>query len=399
MNTSAWRPEVLYEHLLHGPRFQILDVRSAEEFAAWRIEGREPIPTVNVPYFEFLDLDTDEDVVKAVLKSAPQTLLPRLDTGLPVLVVCPHGNTSDLVAEGLRQLGRDAANLDGGMAAWGDHYHVETVAEEAALRILQISRPARGCLSHVLVSEGAAAVIDPLRHVSVYLDTVQRHGARVTHVLDTHMHADHLSGGVSLAEHTDTDYHLHPYDAIHPMDLLPARYGFEFLRDGQRFRIGRADVRAIHIPGHTLGEVAFLVNERWLLAGDSIFIESVARPDLGGHPEQWTPLFRQSLQRLLALPGETVLLPAHFSTARESDAEGRFMAALGGLRTRNEGLALATGEEAAFTRFILASLPTFPPGYVEIKRVNAGLTSADERKASELELGKNVCALASRTAD
>lgn len=393
---TTWEPEELYRRLLHGPAFQILDVRSAGEFTAWRIEGRETVPTLNVPYFEFLDLDNDEDVAAAVVHSAPQTLLPRLAPELPILTVCPHGHTSALVAEGLRQLGRQAVNLGGGMAAWGDHYHVETIVEQDGLSITQVSRPARGCLSHIIASSGVAAVIDPLRHVQVYADFAAQRGLRITHVLDTHMHADHLSGGVGLARQAQVEYHLHPYDAIHPMDLLPAEFPFRFLEDGQRIQVGRAELRVLHIPGHTLGEVAFLVNEQWLLAGDSIFLESVARPDLGGHPEQWAPLLHRSLHRLLQLPADTVLLPAHFNALREGGPTGKFHGTLGQLRTSNEGLAIAARSEAEFMRYILASLPTFPAGYVEIKRVNAGLISADERKASELELGKNVCALAKR---
>ncbi len=396
MTMTTWQPETLYQRLLNGPAFQILDVRSADEYAAWRIEGREPVPSVNVPYFEFLDLEADEDVTRAVMQSAPDALLPRLDARLPVLAVCPHGHTSAYVAEGLRRLGRDAVNLAGGMAAWGNHYHVETIAHEEGLVIAQISRPARGCLSHMLISDGVAAVIDPLRHLQVYEDLATQHNVRITHVLDTHMHADHLSGGVPLANSNAVDYHLHPYDAIHPMDLLPARFPFRFLEDAQRLHVGRTDVQVIHIPGHTLGEVAFLVNGHCLLGGDSIFVESVARPDLGGHPEQWTPLFQQSLQRLLALPDETMLLPAHFSRAREGGPDGRFTATLGHLRGANEGLVMATRSEQEFTRYILESLPNFPPTYVEIKRVNAGLVPVDERKATELELGRNVCALAKR---
>lgn len=392
-NIATWDVAEVYRRLRHGPSFQMLDVRAAPDFAAWRIEGRAPIPTLNLPYFEFLDLDQDEDVVGAVVHSAPTAILPHLQPDLPVLVICPHGNTSALVAEGLRRLGVPAVNLAGGMAAWGDHYHAATIVDTGALRIVQISRPARGCLSHMVASDGKAAVIDPLRHVQVYRDFAAAHGWDITHVLDTHMHADHLSGGVVLAQQAQVDYHLHPYDAIHPMDMLPARLDYRFLHEGQCLRVGHAVLRALHIPGHTLGEVAFLVNDEWLIAGDSLFIASVARPDLGGHPEKWAPLFHHSLQRLLTLPDGTVVLPAHFSTLQEGDTAGRFMARLDELRMHNEGLAMAARPEAEFTRYVLGSLPEFHDKYVEIKRVNTGLAEADERRASELELGKNVCAL------
>jgi glyoxylase-like metal-dependent hydrolase (beta-lactamase superfamily II) len=75
---------------------------------------------------------------------------------------------------------------------------------------------------------------------------------------------------------------MHPYDGIHPIDVLPPRLSYQPLWDGQQFRVGKATIETIHIPGHTLGNVVYLVNGRYLLTGDSIFIESIARPDLGG---------------------------------------------------------------------------------------------------------------------
>ncbi|MCS7041106.1 MAG: hypothetical protein NZP34_15985, partial [Caldilineales bacterium] len=101
-----------------------------------------------------------------------------------------------------------------------------------------------------------------------------------------------------------------------------------------------------------------------------------------------------SLAKLLNLPAETVILPGHFSSLREADENGLFAQTLGTLKAQNEGLQMVQRGEEEFVRYILSSLPTFPPQYVDIKRVNAGLLVPDEDKASELELGKNICALA-----
>jgi glyoxylase-like metal-dependent hydrolase (beta-lactamase superfamily II) len=139
--------------------------------------------------------------------------------------------------------------------------------------------------------------------------------------------------------------------------------------------------------------VAFLVDQRYLLSGDSLFLESVARPDLGGKAEAWAPLLYDSLQRMAELPDETVVLPAHFSDITAADADGVFRATLGELKQRNPGLLKLAEGERAFGDYILANLPEFPPAYVEIKRANAGLLSPDARKAQELELGKNICAV------
>lgn len=389
---TSWTPAQLYERLMNRETFQILDIRTTGEFASWQIEGRAPIPVVNIPYIDFLDLDETEDVVEAALRGLPEGVEPKLAPGLPVLAVCPHGNTSGYVAEALRQRGREAANLEGGMAAWGAYYHGSPVTDSEQYRLFQISRPARGCLSHVLISQGEAVVIDPGRHIGEYSALVEREQARLVAVLDTHMHADHISGGVQLAESSAVDYHLHPYDAIHPMDMLPARFSYRYLKDGQRLRIGSVELKVVAIPGHTIGQVAFLAGNH-LFAGDSIFVRSIARPDLGGKPDQWTPLFYRSLRSLLELPDDTWVLPAHFSTLTELDDDGICRDTIGHLREHNPGLRMAMETEEVFARYIKASLPRFPEAYIDIKRVNAGLMEADEAKAEELELGKNVCAL------
>jgi glyoxylase-like metal-dependent hydrolase (beta-lactamase superfamily II) len=237
-------------------------------------------------------------------------------------------------------------------------------------------------------------VIDPLRHVGRYLDVTRARGARIVAVIDTHAHADHISGGRALAAQAAAPYHLHPYDAIHPMDMLPASFGFEPLREGGRLTFGAGGLEVLHVPGHTLGAVALLLDRRFLFTGDTLFVKSIARPDLGGKAEAWTPLHHASLRRLLGLGAGVVVCPGHFSTEAEAGPDGAFTARLGDLAARNDGARHALGGSESFARYILASLPEFPPQYVEIKRVNIGLSAPDEARASELELGRNVCALA-----
>lgn len=392
---TAAHPQDIWERLLHDEPMFILDVRNRDEFEHWRVEGPHPVPTLNVPYFELLDLESEgEDIAEAVMRGVrAQELAPRLPHDRPILAVCAEGNTSGFVAEGLRRLGFDAVNLEGGMEAWGNFYTWHPVVESGRFSLFQVARPARGCLSHVLVSAQRAAVFDPGRHVEQYCELAAAAGARIEAVLDTHLHADHLSGGPSLGRREHVPYHLHPYDAIHPIDMLPARIAYRPLEDGETFLIGQAEVRALHFPGHTLGMVAFLVEGRYLLSGDSLFLESIARPDLGGRAEAWAPLLYESLQRMVELPDDTVVLPAHFSEMAAGDEHGVFHATLGELKRRNPGLLkLAEGKEA-FCDYILANLPTFPEAYVEIKRANAGLATPDERQALELELGKNICAV------
>jgi glyoxylase-like metal-dependent hydrolase (beta-lactamase superfamily II)/rhodanese-related sulfurtransferase len=397
LSRDQWTAADLADRLAAGERPFLLDVRNEDEFAAWRIEGRSALDALNLPYFEILERGGKDEVVDSVreyFSGGGSTALPRDRT---ILTVCAKGGTSALVAEGLRGLGIPAINLDGGMDAWSALYIERPVVADAALTIVQVSRPARGCLSHIVASEGRAAVIDPLRHHERYLEIARERGWAIAAIIDTHAHADHVSGGPALARATRAPYFLHPFDAIHPLDMLPGRLAFEYLRDGEEIRVGAATLRVLHVPGHTLGNTALLANERYLLAGDTIFIRSIARPDLGGRGDTWAPLHFESLSRLAALPGETLVLPGHSSHPGESDARGVFGATLSRLLAENDDLRSLERGRDEFVQSVLANLPTFPPEYIEMKRVNVGLAAPDEDRIAELETGKNICGLASHT--
>jgi glyoxylase-like metal-dependent hydrolase (beta-lactamase superfamily II)/rhodanese-related sulfurtransferase len=375
-----------------GEEFTLLDVRNDDEFARWRIEGRHTPPTVHIPYF--VAIEDPDAFLSQVERQVPKDKL--------VVAVCAKGDSSAWVAEEfLRPKGYRVVNLEGGMIAWGSYYDAHEVPESAddVVRVIQLERTARGCLHYIVNYDGdKAIVIDPPRHFERVLEITQQNGWRITHIFDTHAHADHISGGLPLSRVTGAPYFLHPYDAIHPIDVLPATFEFEWLKDGMTFKLGEATLKVIHIPGHTLGNVAYLLEgkRRYLFTGDSIFIVSIARPDLGGRGETWSPMWYDTLtKKLLTLPDDVLVLPGHFSQHKEARTDGVFAATLGELKETNEDLRRAmTGSKDEFVAWMLANLPEFPPQYVDIKRVNAGLLHPDEEKANELELGKNICALA-----
>jgi len=391
---TVWTPGRLLERLERAEPLFVFDVRNRDEAERFRLEGRTALPGVNLPYFEMLELGGRDDMVDSVVACVERELEAELPRDLPVLAVCAKGETSEFVAEGLRRLGYESASLAGGMRAWGTHYVTRPVVDEPALAIHQVMRIARGCLSYVVSSGREALVIDPLRHLEPYLELARARGVRIAGVIDTHAHADHISGGPALAARTGAPYYLHPYDGIHPVDMVPPRIPYEPLREGQALRAGKVELAVLHAPGHTLGLVALRLDDRFLLTGDSIFIRSIARPDLGGKADVWAPLHTRSLRRLAALPEEIVVLPGHFSSLAEANERGLFAAPLGQLARRNDGLAaLRREDDAGFVRYLLASLPAPVAEYMDIKRVNAGLLSPDEDDAFALELGKNVCAL------
>jgi glyoxylase-like metal-dependent hydrolase (beta-lactamase superfamily II)/rhodanese-related sulfurtransferase len=390
---TQWTAAELNERLEKGEEFFVFDVRNEDEYESWKIEGSAPLPMANVPYYEMLEVDEHDDVVDSFVDFLGRGWADKLPKDKPVLAVCAKGDTSEFVAQAMQKMGFEAFNLEGGTKAWGDYYYYRALEESPERSVYQMVRPARGCLSYVVASEGQAVVIDPLRHISHYADLAEEKGFEIVLILDTHGHADHISGGPALVEEIEVPYFLHPYDGIHPIDVLPAKIAYDYLEDGLEFSVGSVEILTIHIPGHTLGNAAFLLDDRYLFTGDSIFIESIARPDLGGHGDTWAPIHYHSLRKLLEVGDGVVVLPAHFSSLKEQNEEGLYAASIGHLKRSNDGLLMVQKSEEEFVEYILASLPKFPDEYVDIKRVNAGLLEAGETKASELELGKNICAL------
>lgn len=382
-SVAAFTPAELYASMLRDEPLFILDVRNADEFARSPIEGRAGLTTLNLPYFEFLE---DEDGCAA-----------RVPDDREIMVVCSKEGSSQYVAGLLQERGYRARYLEGGFVSWGNFYDLRDVVSAPWGRIVQIARPARGDLSFAVISDGQAALIDPLRHTQVYHDLLAEAGATLTRIFDTHVHADHISGGPALAEQTGAPYYVHAYDAIHPIDMLPAVIAYTHIEEGHSFQIGQVTITARWFPGHTLGQVNYRLNapdgQSALFTGDGIFLSSFGRPDLGGKGEAWTPMLYRSLtERLPAMADDsTLILPAHFSSLDEG-RDGIFAAPYGEVRANND--ALRPRDEAEFTSYVLGHLPVFPPEYVEIKRVNIGLVTPCDGTANELELGKNICALA-----
>lgn len=383
-SVKSFTAQELYQRIVGNEPLLIVDVRNEDEFGRWHVEGRDSLKIVNIPYFGFIE-DEDSSVARVPAHHDE------------ILVICAKEGSSQFVAEILQAHGFTARYLAGGINTWGNLYDVRDVVSTESGRVIQIARPARGDLSFVIVSNGQAAIVDPLRHIDHYLNVIDRAGAHLTHIFDTHAHADHISGGPALAQKTGAGYYMHAYDAIHPLDMLPAVISYNHIVDGQKFQVGQFTVEVIWFPGHTLGQVNYLFTDpagnSYLFTGDGLFLKSFGRPDLGGRGQAWAPIVYDSVYRRLParINQNTLILPAHFSVMSEDNGQGVFAATYGWVLQHND--ALKYSDKQAFLDFVLSHLPTFPPEYVEIKRVNAGLVVPDEEKASELELGKNICAL------
>ncbi len=364
----------LHEEILRGRIPEILDVRNSEEFAAQKLEGRQEVPTRHVPVYELLE--------------EPDRFASDTQDG--AVVVCGHGNGSALVVEEFSSLGKETKSLAGGMEAWVSLLvPVELDDIPAPARAWQLQRPAKGCLSYVIGVPGEnCIVVDPARHHTPYLDLAREHAMTITHVIDTHVHADHISGGPGLAESLGVEYHLPPEDSSEEIPF-PNRP----LTDGEELSLGGDSVvRALtmHLPGHTPGTTALLVSEHLMLVGDTIFVRGLGRPDLTGQAEDLArSLFRSVHERLEPLDPATVIAPAHWSSPEEYNDAGAVTTTL---RQVFEATLLNERAIERFVEEIVGTLPEAPETYDTIRLVNAGQLRPPEDELSVLDVGRNQCA-------
>jgi glyoxylase-like metal-dependent hydrolase (beta-lactamase superfamily II)/rhodanese-related sulfurtransferase len=359
-----------------GQPLMVLDVRNDDEFEKWKIEGRREFKVAHIPYFDFI-----EDEQAAVQR------LPKFQG--EVIAVCAKGGSSEMVAEILRGLGVPTRNLVGGMIAYGEYLDPMKVPvreeEQAVFAIWQFNRRGKGCLSYAIISGGEAVVVDPSRSIEIYESFLARSSARLAYVLDTHVHTDHISGGPALAARLGTSY------------FVSAGVGFDLqqptssLKDGDEVRFGKTSIRVVATPGHTPGSVCYVVADRYLLSGDTLFKKSVGRPDLGGHVVEWSQdLFRTLHERIALLDDSTLVLPAHYADTSEIGPAGVVAAKLGDLRRDLPELRIS--DPASFTEAMKRAVRTAPQEYAEIINTNLGKTESDPERAVEWELGKNQCA-------
>lgn len=351
----------------------ILDVRAADQFERWRIEGAAQLTTINIPYWTVL---TDLGSVTGDLPEHQE-----------VVVVCAHGGSSGMIAEMLDLA--NVHNLEGGMDAWAETLVPRTLWEDGGRFVVQADRVAKGCLSYAVGTDGREmAVIDPAASLEPYLALAEESGADITRVFDTHLHADHVSLGRALAARTGATYHLSPGDGEGAM------FAFEPLRDGQVFRLGDLEliVRSVATPGHTPGSTSLEVAGRYLMTGDAVFVSGVGRPDLGGETEPWArDLYSTIHDRLSSLSPALTVCPAHYTSRREADGTGAVSRALGDLLANDPVVSIA--DEDTFVEYVVDHLGDPPEVYDRIRQVNLGLVEADAATARELEIGRNECAL------
>jgi glyoxylase-like metal-dependent hydrolase (beta-lactamase superfamily II) len=346
----------------------VVDIRTDEDYAQWAIPGSRHV-----------------NAYEALRNGEPGALADlALPIDRPVVTVCNAGKVSQTAADVLANRGFDARSLAGGMKAWSLAWNAADVrVADPSVQVVQVRRTGKGCLSYLIGSGGDAAVIDPSVGPDVYLAIAQRHGWSIQHVIDTHIHADHLSRAGRLSRQTGA--------ALRLPEQHRARFTFTPIVDGESIRLGQATLRALATPGHTQESMSYVLNDVAVFTGDTLFTNGVGRPDLHADPDAARHRARAlfaSLTRLLQLPPDLLVLPAHTSEPIAFDGRA-VVARLGDVAMWLSGWIVS---DSAFVERLTSNLPPTPPNFVRIVELNeAGEFPTGD--PTDLEAGANRCAV------
>jgi glyoxylase-like metal-dependent hydrolase (beta-lactamase superfamily II) len=363
--------ETLRGWLDAGKPIKILDVRPLRERSEWSIPG-----SIHVDAYDALRAH-DPHALDAV----------QLPFDVPIVTVCAAGRTSLLAAEVLQKLGHAVFSLELGMAGWTHAWNTaEVELPSPDVRIIQVRRTGKGCLSYIVAAAGSAVVIDPSVRPEVYLEISSREGWTIAGVIDTHVHADHLSRSLMLARASGATVHLPEQRRV--------SFKHVTVREGDSVPLGSSGKRllALHTPGHTGESTCFSLEGAALFTGDTLFLNSVGRPDLEAGLGEAEPRGRQlfrSLRRLLSFPAGTLVLPSHTGSPVAFDRVP-ILSTLGEVGARIAALGRA---EEGFLAWVLTNIPTPPPNHARIIALNEE-GSLPEGDLTQLEAGANRCAIA-----
>ena len=367
--------EDLRNRLAAGEPITVVDIREPSEYDDWHIYG-----SVNVPVYNAI-ASGDEAAVSEKLKGS------NLEADTPVTCVCRTGATSKMAAYLLDSMGYDASSLSEGIYGWSDSWSEAVVSLSAAKdqKMIQIRRNGKGCLSYLFGSNGEAAVVDPCVDASVYTSIAEREGLKITHILETHVHADHISRAPMLAEEL----------GAHVTIPRNARVAFEYnaVDDGDTIRVGDITATVISTPGHTGESVCFDLDGEVLLSGDTIFVDNIGRPDLeqgdAGAEAGARLLYKSLHERVLKLDGGVTVCPGHTSDPIGFDGVA-LAAKLDDIVPKVDLLKIDAEE---FAKKIPALLGEKPPNFQRVISINEGKAQLGWLNPLELEAGPNRCAV------
>jgi glyoxylase-like metal-dependent hydrolase (beta-lactamase superfamily II) len=216
--------------------------------------------------------------------------------------------------------------------------------------------------------KGMAAIIDPVADPPAYMDLAAASGTAIRFVIDTHLHADHVSTGPALAALAGAEYVLH--------ESARAAFGFRRVRDGELLEVGNVALRVLHLPGHTPEHLGLVATDRtradrpWLaFTGHTLMVGDMGRTELATTAEEGARALFRSARTLSALPDDVMVLPGAFAgSVCGRGLSGTPVSTIGFERSANRAFSL--DDEATFLAFMLRETPPRPPGADEIRAAN-----------------------------
>jgi glyoxylase-like metal-dependent hydrolase (beta-lactamase superfamily II)/rhodanese-related sulfurtransferase len=354
--------------------FTMLDVRNEEEFGKFKVEAPYKKP-MNIPYVDFT-LDEKESVKK----------VPK---DKEIKVICSKEGSAQYVAEILTNHGfRDVSYLSGGIKTWGNLLIPKLVNPDADYEFYQFIRPGKGCLNYGLIYKKEMMIFDPSRNIEFYKNFADEHGCKIIRTFETHLQADHISGSYRIAQETGAEF------MANGIDFKDARFNYTTVQEGDTYTFSQdgPEIKVFHTPGHTPGLTSYMIDNKYLLTGDTLFISSIGRPDLGGKVEEWSSLLFNTLKTKIGPMDENLMIvPAHYMDWSEADENYIFIKPLKEVKERNANIFNLDSEEE-FLQFIKKHIRKQPEVYDRIRKFNAGLLEEDAEEQEIMDIGKHECA-------
>ena len=364
----------LFQWLAARTDIVVVDVRNNKDFNRFHVESPYPFPLLNVSYYDFMEMEEEA--------------VARIPKNRSIRIVCAKEGSAQFVAEILQRHGfADVGYLAGGIKTWGNLLVPKLVAATPGYELFQFIRPGKASCSYGLVCGQEMMLFDPSRNLDFYLNFAAAKNCRISKTFETHLQADYISGSRELAQRTGAIFYGNDGD------FKTSKNPYTPLTDGEvhGFSLNGPDVRVLFTPGHTPGSTCYLIDERFLVSGDMVFIDSVGRPDLGGKVEEWAAMLYHSIQMVKQFDHRLLVLPGHYIDWAEANADLTFTRTLGEVLERNRNI-YVLDNLATFVGFIKENMRLQPEEYAVIRLVNANLREEDSDRQEELDLGKNECA-------
>ncbi|HSF01285.1 MAG TPA: rhodanese-like domain-containing protein [Nitrososphaeraceae archaeon] len=356
----------------------LLDVREPYEYAEWHIDN-----SVNIPLSELSKEET----------------LSQIPKDKEIITICPRGYRAMDGKYIMQRYGYDVKVLEGGLIAWSteiEEAHREFEITGSKVNLVQLRRIGKGCISYMIESNGEMAVIDPVFPIDKYIQTADKFNATITKIYDTHQHADHISAAKALSEKVNATLYRSAYEQYEDKDKdsqTLSSVSIEKLHQGDIHNIGSISLEIIHTPGHTPGSLSFIIEDKLLFTGDTLFVDNIGRPDLRDKTEEFAEnLYNTIQQKIMKLPNDILILSAHFE--KDVKADEILASTLEEVKKKNQFLRTNITKEE-FIKRISSKVMVTPPNYREIISINKGERPLQSSLSEvfDLEMGPNRCGI------